>query len=462
MAENKQINKSLDLALRVGEVLLSSGAGAADVNATMWSVVHAAGLRDVDVDVTFTALTLTYRPASDEPPVLQVRNVRHREIDYEDLTLVDLLVRDLVAAEIDVDEARSRLARIVSSGHPLPRWAANLGYGTMGAGVGMLLGGNLLVIGIAFVAAVAVDLLQRAMSRRRLPGFYQQVAGGLLATMFAIAAAVADLGADPSMVVTASIFMLLAGIGFMGAVQDALTGFPLTAGARILEATLATAGIIAGVSGGLSIARLLEVDLGRLNPGVGGLAEAGAIAAGSAIAAAAFGSVHRRRGTGPRPRMGGGHGGGDDRRGLLRGRRPDPGATPGRRGPGDRPVATGPVHLPRVDPAGHGRQRHPVPDERRRHRDRAGCRRAARRALRPAAQARGPPARESSGRTTTRGAAPSAGGQHPHPGSGPTGRSSSRLIHDAPTRPSYGGRRAVIASTTRSQLVVASRTMSCG
>ena len=58
----------------------------------------------------------------------------------------------------------------------------------MGAGVGMLLGGNLLVIGIAFVAAVAVDLLQRAMSRRRLPGFYQQVAGGLLATMFAIAA----------------------------------------------------------------------------------------------------------------------------------------------------------------------------------------------------------------------------------------------------------------------------------
>jgi len=126
------------------------------------------------------------------------------------------------------------------------------------------------------------------MSRRRLPGFYQQVAGGLLATMFAIAAAVADLGADPSMVVTASIFMLLAGIGFMGAVQDALTGFPLTAGARILEATLATAGIIAGVSGGLSIARLLEVDLGRLNPGAGGLAEAGVIAAGSAIAAAAF------------------------------------------------------------------------------------------------------------------------------------------------------------------------------
>ncbi len=57
MAESRQINKTLDLALRVGEMLLSSGAGAADVNATIWSVVHACGLRGVEVDVTFTALT---------------------------------------------------------------------------------------------------------------------------------------------------------------------------------------------------------------------------------------------------------------------------------------------------------------------------------------------------------------------------------------------------------------------
>ena len=57
MPENREIYKTLDLALRVGEVLLSSGAGAADVTATMWSVVHACGLRGVDIDVTFTVLS---------------------------------------------------------------------------------------------------------------------------------------------------------------------------------------------------------------------------------------------------------------------------------------------------------------------------------------------------------------------------------------------------------------------
>ena len=41
----KDIYKTLDLSLRVGEVLLSSGAGAADVSATMLNVAHACGLR---------------------------------------------------------------------------------------------------------------------------------------------------------------------------------------------------------------------------------------------------------------------------------------------------------------------------------------------------------------------------------------------------------------------------------
>jgi uncharacterized membrane protein YjjP (DUF1212 family) len=285
---HRETYKALDFALRVGELLMSSGAGAADVNATMWSVVHACGLRYVEVDVTFTALTVSYQPSVDEPATVQVRHVRHREIDYEDLTLVDHLVQDLILGTVDLAEARSRLARIVSSGHRLPRWAVTVGYGVMGAGVALLLGGNAEVIAIAFLAAVGIDLLQRSMTRRRWPGFYQQVAGGMLATLLAVTAAATDLSVDPSQVVTASIVMLLAGIGFMGAVQDALTGFPLTAGARILEAMLATAGIIAGVSGGLTIGTMIGVDLGNLDPGTGTLAEAGVMAVGAAVTAAAF------------------------------------------------------------------------------------------------------------------------------------------------------------------------------
>jgi uncharacterized membrane protein YjjB (DUF3815 family) len=160
--------------------------------------------------------------------------------------------------------------------------------GVMGGGVGMVLGGNWLVVGVAALAAMLVDLLQRQMGRRRLPTFYQQVAGGLLATL--IAAGLAETGAHvpSSLVISTSIIMLLAGVNFLGAIQDALTGFPVTAGARILEAFLATAGVVAGVSGGLKVADLVGVDLGRLNPGAYSIADPLAMVLGGAIAAAAY------------------------------------------------------------------------------------------------------------------------------------------------------------------------------
>jgi uncharacterized membrane protein YjjP (DUF1212 family) len=286
--ERRETWKTLDLALRVGEMLLSNGAGAADVTSTMLSVTTAAGLRGVTSDVTYTQLTLTHQPSLDEPATIQIRRVTHREIDYEDLTLVDHLVRELLDRRITRDEARDRLNRLVSSAHRRPRWGITVGWGVMGTGIAMLLGAGLVVSVLAFVAAVGIDRVQRVLSLRRLPAFYQQVAGGLLATLIAVAAAAVDLGVQPSQVVTAGIIMLLAGIGFMGATQDALTGFPITAGARILEAMLATVGVIAGVSGGLTLGRALGVHVGRFQPGVTELSQVSVMTLGAAIGAAAF------------------------------------------------------------------------------------------------------------------------------------------------------------------------------
>ena len=52
----------MDLALRIGELLLSSGAGAGDVSAAMNNVAWACGLRRFTADVTFTELTMSCTP----------------------------------------------------------------------------------------------------------------------------------------------------------------------------------------------------------------------------------------------------------------------------------------------------------------------------------------------------------------------------------------------------------------
>ncbi len=282
--------KALDLALRVGETLLANGAGAADVAATMDSILRHLGLAEADVDVTFTALVIAYQETPDAPTLVRRRNVAQREVDYEDLTRVDHLVRALLLDRIDRDDARAELARIVSSGHQRPRWAVTLGWGLLALGIAMLLGGNWVVMITSVVTAIAVERLQRLLTLARLPSIYQQMAGGLLATLLAVGVAVTPIPLDPSVVVSANITVLLAGLGLIGAAQDALTGFYITANARLLEVMLSTVGIIVGVTGGITVGRMLGVDL-ALEPGAAGLAAAPAMLGGAALCAIAFAYV---------------------------------------------------------------------------------------------------------------------------------------------------------------------------
>ncbi|GAA4409741.1 threonine/serine exporter family protein [Fodinibacter luteus] len=288
MSERREVHTSLDLALRIGEMLLASGASAADVTSGMLAVTHACGVHNVSGDVTFIDLTLRHQPNVEEPVVIQVRRVARRHPDYAELIAVDRVVRELVAGSLTRDQARDEVARILSTGRTRQPWAVTLGWGVMGTGIALTLGGNAVVCLLAFLAAVAIDRTQVLLPMWRIPPFYQQAAGGFVATLIAVIAAATRLEVNPSRVVTAGIVMLLAGVGITGATQDALTGFPVTATARLLDALLNTTGIIAGVGAGLTLGSLLTVELGSFTPGAVGLAAAGVTVVGAALAAAGF------------------------------------------------------------------------------------------------------------------------------------------------------------------------------
>lgn len=66
----------------------------------------------------------------------------------------------------------------------------------------------------------------------------------------------------PSLVIATGIIILLAGMTFTGAVEDALTGYYLTATARLLEVGVLTGGIIAG-RGEQIVAELRELHEAR-------------------------------------------------------------------------------------------------------------------------------------------------------------------------------------------------------
>ena len=288
MTDRREARKSIDLALRIGEMLLVSGAAATDTAATMEAVTRACGLHNVSADVTFNDLTLPHQPNNEEPVTIQVRRVTRRPANYGELVEVDTVVHALVGGTLTRDEARDEVARIVATGPRRRAAAVAIGWGLMGIGVALTLGGTAVVCLLAFLAAVAIDRTRVLLPLERIPLFYQQAAGGFVATLIAVIAAATPLDVNPSRVVSAGIVMLLAGIGITGATQDALTGFPVTATARLLDALLNTTGVIAGVGAGLTLGGLVTVDLGTFTPGAPGVAAAGVTVVGAALAATGF------------------------------------------------------------------------------------------------------------------------------------------------------------------------------
>lgn len=239
----------LDLAIRCGEVIFASGASAEDATATMLAVTRAYGLRGCEADVTHTVITLSWDDPAAGDSVSRSRNVKYRTLDYTRLTNTSTLIDDLLHDPIPVGEARVRVNKIIAARPIYPVLVRRVGWSLVGAGAAFLLGGGPLVVAAAFVATFFVDLLTGRLARTRISVFYQTLAGGAVGPLVAAVVHFLDPTANSSLVVVATIIMLLAGVTSFGAVQDVLSGFYVTGTARVLEALLITGGLVAGVAG---------------------------------------------------------------------------------------------------------------------------------------------------------------------------------------------------------------------
>ncbi|WP_448619440.1 threonine/serine ThrE exporter family protein [Geodermatophilus sp. URMC 65] len=251
---------ALGLALRIGESMLAVGAPAADVTATVLRVAAAYGLTSCQIDITYTSITVSY-DREDAVPLTAMRIVRTSRTDYTRLQGITDLARAVGAGGLDVEEAHHRLDRVVSAPATYRRSVHALGWAALAGSVGFVLGGGWLEALIAALTTALIEQVLRVLGRRSLPLFFQQAAGAAIATGVAVLLLAWDVDVRGSLVVAAGIVVLLAGLSLVGAAQDAINGFPVTAAARAFEVVTLTAGIVVGIAGVLDLALRAGIPL---------------------------------------------------------------------------------------------------------------------------------------------------------------------------------------------------------
>lgn len=260
--DDATVNLVLDLALRIGEMELSGGAGAADVTATMLAVTNAYGLPHCEVDVIFTSITVGCQRGVEALPVTTTRVVRFRSLDYTRLGGVENLVNRIVRGHIPATDAYTELDAIASGDRTYPRWLATVAWASMAASLALLFSGDFRLAGVAAVVTAVVDRIGRILNRRSLPFFFQQVVGAAVVTAVSVVlSSILPQQLSPAFVVAAGLTVLLSGLSLVGTVQDAITGFYVTAAGRAFEVALMTAGLVAGVVLLLQAGDGLGVDL---------------------------------------------------------------------------------------------------------------------------------------------------------------------------------------------------------
>ncbi|MFG3099555.1 threonine/serine exporter family protein [Streptomyces sp. NPDC048182] len=243
------VPRVLDLTLRIGELLLAGGEGAEDVEAAMFAVCRSYGLDRCEPNVTFTLLSISHQPSLVEDPVTASRTVRRRGTDYTRLAAVFHLVDDLSDPEtsLSMEEAYRRLAEIRRNRHPYPGWVLTTASGLLAGAASLLVGGDVVVFFAAMVGAMLGDRLAWLCAGRGLPEFYQFAVAAMPPAAIGIALTLTHVEVAASAVITGGLFALLPGRALVAGVQDGLTGFYITASARLLEVMYFFVSIVAGV-----------------------------------------------------------------------------------------------------------------------------------------------------------------------------------------------------------------------
>ncbi len=258
---------AVELAVRGGIALMATGAAASDVVASVLRLTAAYGLRSVHVDVTFSALTVSYNRGPNADPLTMTRVVRARNQDFTRLSRLHDVVDQVATDPMSVQDARERFDAVIHAPHPYRRWVTTVATGAMGAGTSLLAGGGWVVVLTSIVSAAVIFRTLTTLGRRGIPGFFAQAIGAAVPTVFAIGLALVQEstslmeGVLPSLVVASGIVVLLAGLSLVGAAQDAIEGFYVTAGARVFQVIVLTLGIVVGIVVVLGVANRLGVVL---------------------------------------------------------------------------------------------------------------------------------------------------------------------------------------------------------
>jgi uncharacterized membrane protein YjjP (DUF1212 family) len=265
-----RVHRLLTVILRIGALLLGSGASTNDVETTMQALAEEAELQTMEPTVIAGLVTVSWDPGWHGEPITMLRVVRQRTTEYDRLADLASLVSRVQDGSLSFDDVDTELDGIEARSRRYASREILLATSASAAASTVLFGGGILE---AVAAAVAVGAAQPFVVRlgaTGFPMFFQNVAAPAIVTLVALLLIGLHFPVNGPIVVTGAILLFLPGAALVASMRDLIDGENVSGTARLAEALLLGAALAVGVSLALSLGSLVGIGVVLLNPkGIG-------------------------------------------------------------------------------------------------------------------------------------------------------------------------------------------------
>lgn len=260
--------RALRLVMSLADQLLSMGMPAHSTTNLALNITDVYCKRKVHIDISYTQIIISQDRGVSHEPLTLIRTIAPRETNYRLMQQLQDLSARIAKHNLTLDDAETQLDKIISHSKSYSKWLVYAASGGLSAGSAILYSASLPLVIIAFFVGTITAWLLGRLAKLALPPFFTQVIAALFVTLFA--ASLTWLvnndyltilgGINPTLITVGGIVLLVAGMAIVGAFQDAIDEFYITAGARLLRVSMMTLGIVVGVGIGLYASSQLGIS----------------------------------------------------------------------------------------------------------------------------------------------------------------------------------------------------------
>lgn len=252
MKKNYTHEDILTFAVRVGEIMLKSGAETYRVEDTIIRILSSHQYSKVDTFVTPTGITTTIGDKT-FPLCTTVSRIKNRSTRLDKIEAINQLSRDYVSGELNLDEAICKLDSI----DYLPAYSPIIKIFTTGitaAAFSLMFDGKVLEFILAFLLGICVAYLQDHLTKKEIVNYFSLfLASMLIGGVVVVSSFIFSDSINIEPIVIGGIMPLVPGLAFTNAVRDTIGDELLSGMSRAAEALFVAIAIAAGVGVSMSI-----------------------------------------------------------------------------------------------------------------------------------------------------------------------------------------------------------------